>query len=288
MIEVTRLVAELGRSTGRPGTEVSAWPGLTIERFTRPMPPRWNEIQPLSFGLIAGEISGHDAVSYAVLGGRREVLSGVLDAAPTRPVFCLLLPIDPHLVRSTLSSMRRPASIPGPASDVCAADPEVVNSVVRFLRALVSVDDRRVLAPLHLQELVYRLLQGQQRARMVNLAVAQSVTNPMGSILDYIADHLTDPLTVDTLAAQVCLSPSAFSRGFRELTGRSPYRYVKEKRLDRARQLLEEGQSGVAVVSREVGYSSVSHFIKEFQSRFGDTPGRYSSTAACGWIDAAS
>lgn len=283
MTEFAGLVAQLGRCSG---VDAKAWPGLTVQRFTRATPPRWNEIEPLSFGLIARATPACDEVTYAVLGGRREVFSGVLDASPYRPVFCLLLPIDPHLVRSTVASMRRPSPGTGPASNVCALDPEVVNSVLRFLRALASADDRRVLAPLHLQELVYRLLAGEQRSRMVNLAVAQAIPNPMMAVLDYIAGHLIEPLTVDTLAAQVCLSPSAFSRGFRELTGRSPYRYVKEKRLDRARQLLEEGRSGVAVVSREVGYSSVSHFIKEFQARFGDTPGRFSSTSS--WINAAS
>ena len=103
--------------------------------------------------------------------------------------------------------------------------------------------------------------------------------NPVAAALDYIPTHLAEPLTVETLAAQVCLSPSAFSRVFRAVTGCSPYRYVKETRLDRARQLFDEGRPGVADVSRSVGYASVSHFIKEFRSRFGSTPGMYAETA---------
>jgi AraC-like DNA-binding protein len=92
---------------------------------------------------------------------------------------------------------------------------------------------------------------------------------------DYIAAHLAEPLTVTELARQVSLSPSAFSRLFREVTGRSPYQFVKEQRLIRARELLGEGRLGVTDAARSVGYPSLSHFIKEFRVRFGSTPGEY-------------
>ena len=147
--------------------------------------------------------------------------------------------------------------------------------MVRFLASLSAGSDRRVLAPLHFRELVYRVLQREQGAGLARLAALQTKGNPIAGALDYISAHLAEPLTVETLAAQVCLSSSAFSRAFREITGRSPYRYVKEARLDRARRLFDEGQVGVAEVSRSVGYVSVSHFIKQFRSRFGTTPGDY-------------
>jgi AraC-like DNA-binding protein len=61
------------------------------------------------------------------------------------------------------------------------------------------------------------------------------------------------------------------------VTGRSPYQYVKEARLDRARQLLDDGRLGIAHVAHSVGYTSVSHFIKGFRARFGVTPGDYAA-----------
>ena len=47
-------------------------------------------------------------------------------------------------------------------------------------------------------------------------------------------------------------------------------------RLDKARELLMDGQFAVTRVSKEVGYGSVSHFISEFRARFGVTPRAYS------------
>ena len=154
-----------------------------------------------------------------------------------------------------------------------AADDGLVDTVFRFLGALSGVGDPHLLAPLHMRELVYRVLRREQSGRLLQLAAQQVASDPVAPALAYVDAHLADALTVDTLAAQVNLSPSAFARVFREITGSSPHQYVKAARLDRARRLLEEGRGGVAAVSRSVGYLSVSHFIKEFRNRFGVTPG---------------
>ncbi|WP_429455085.1 helix-turn-helix domain-containing protein [Nocardia sp. GP40] len=62
----------------------------------------------------------------------------------------------------------------------------------------------------------------------------------MAAALSYIAAHLGEPLSVATVAAQANLSTSAFSQLFRQVTGRSPWQFVKEMRLNRARDLLLE------------------------------------------------
>jgi hypothetical protein len=45
--------------------------------------------------------------------------------------------------------------------------------------------DRRVLAPLYLQGMVYRVLQREQLARLLAIAAAESATNPVSAVLDY-------------------------------------------------------------------------------------------------------
>jgi AraC-like DNA-binding protein len=159
-----------------------------------------------------------------------------------------------------------------PDACVSALDQELLGVVLRFLRAVKTTADRRVLAPLYLQELVYRVLQREQYARLLALAVAQSASNPVSAVLEYMRAHLYESLTVADLAS---LSPSAFAHLFRDVTGRSPYQFLKEMRLDRARELLVDGHLTVARISKEVGYASVSHFISEFRGRFGVTPRAY-------------
>jgi AraC-like DNA-binding protein len=283
-----QLLVELSRRAPVEGANVGLWPGLTIYRFTRPTKPRWGEIERLSVGIVVaagkaltafGGRRLYGRIGYVVIGSRRHFDCHILEASARAPVVCIVMEIDPHLVRSVSTSMGGVAMAVRPPVDeecaVSAVDDDLMDAVSRFLGSLSASGDRRVLAPLHLQEMVYRMLQGRQRVRLVQLAAYQAVGSPVAAALDYIATHFAQPMTVEILAAQVCLSPSAFSRVFRETTGRSPYQYVKETRLECARQLFDEGRHGVADVSREVGYLSVSHFIKGFRGRFGATPGDY-------------
>jgi transcriptional regulator GlxA family with amidase domain len=63
----------------------------------------------------------------------------------------------------------------------------------------------------------------------------------MSAVLDYVRARLSEPLTVADMAEQVSLSPSAFAHLFRDVTGKAPYQFLKEMRLDRARELLVDG-----------------------------------------------
>lgn len=287
-----RLRAALGEQACAPGANDGPLPGLTIYRFDRPTRPRWDEIEALSVGVITHGSGGRAAVAgqrqsghthCAVIGSGKNFDCQILEASPAQPALCLVVRIPPQLVASVAATMRGPALSSGrreDTSDECVVstpDVELVDAVVRFVGSLSAGSDRRVLAPLRLQELVYRVLQSDLRGRLLNLAADEEMANPVAAALDYIPVHLAEPLTVETLAAQVCLSPSAFSRAFREVTGRSPYQYVKEARLDRARQLLDDGRLGIAHVAHSVGYTSVSHFIKGFRARFGVTPGDYAA-----------
>ncbi|WP_176561079.1 AraC family transcriptional regulator [Mycobacterium neglectum] len=286
----TQLRAELSKRACAHGANSGAWPGLTIYRFTRPTLPRWDEIESLSLGLIAQgggaqtAVAGerlHGQTHFVVIGRGSDFDCQILEASPTQPALCLVVQISPELVRSVSESMQGAGVAlgrPHDAGNECAVvtpDVELVHTVMRFVGSLSPACDRRVLAPLRLQELVYRVLQSDLREQLLALAAYQAMANPVAAALDYIPGHLAEPLTVEILAAQVCLSPSAFSRAFRDVTGRSPYQYVKAARLDRARRLLDDGRRGVADVSRAVGYTSVSHFIKGFRNRFGVTPGDY-------------
>jgi AraC-like DNA-binding protein len=288
------LIAELAARAPQAGANSGVWPGLTIYRFTSPAGPTWEEIRSLSLCIVAqgrkavtvdGQTYFYDSSHYLVLGSHLHFQAEILEASIGRPFLSFVLQIDPALVRQVSSDMleRRTTAFrpyqaqarPGPQASVSAIDQELLGAVLRFLRATGSAADRRVLAPLYLQEIVYRVLQREQYARLLALAAAEAASNPISAVLDHVRSHLSDPLTVADLADLVSLSPSAFAHLFRDVTGRSPYQFVKEMRLDRARELLVDGQHTVARISKEVGYASVSHFISEFRGRFGVTPRAY-------------
>jgi AraC-like DNA-binding protein len=288
------LVAELASVATAAGANAGLWPGLTVYRFTAPAGPTWEEIQSLSLCIVAqgrksvtvgGETYLYDPFHYLVLASHLHFQAEVLEASIGRPFLSFVLQIDPALVRQVSSDMlerrttvfrtRDAEAQSTPSACVSALDQDLLGVVLRFLRAVKTDSDRRVLAPLYLQELVYRVLQREQYARLLSLAAAESASNPVSAVLEYVRAHLSEPMTVADMADLVSLSPSAFAHLFRDVTGRSPYQFVKEMRLDRARELLVDGNFTVARISKEVGYASVSHFISEFRGRFGVTPRAY-------------
>lgn len=288
------LIAELAARASETGANTGAWPGLTIYRFTAPTGPTWEEIQSLSLCIVAqgrkavtaeGETYIYDSFHYLVLRSHLHFQAEILEASPAKPFLSMVLEIDPTVVRQVSRDMveRRTTAFRSRAGQdqsardayVSTMDTELLGAVLRFLRATRKGADRRVLAPLYLQEMVYRVLQREQFARLLELAEAESASNPVSAVLEYMREHLPEPLTVADLAECVSLSPSAFAHMFRDITGRSPYQFLKEMRLERARELLVDGNLTVARVSKEVGYASVSHFIAEFRGRFGVTPRAY-------------
>jgi AraC-like DNA-binding protein len=287
------LVAELAARATLEGGNTGHWPGLTIYRFTSPVGPTWEEIQSLSLCIVAqgrkavtvdGQTFRYDPFNYLVLGSNLTFQAEILEAHPNKPFLSFVLQIDPAVVRRVSADMlERKATTfrradPSGAerhSFVSGLDRELLGAVLRFIRATGSGADRRILAPIYLQEMVYRVLQREQFSRFLKLAATQAATNPLTAALAYVRDNLSEPLTVADMAEQVSLSPSAFAHLFREVTGKAPYQFLKDMRLDRARELLVDGQMPVASVSKEVGYASASHFISEFRKSFGYTPRAY-------------
>ena len=89
--------------------------------------------------------------------------------------------------------------------------------------------------------------------------------------LSYINDHLSEELSVDTLARQVYTSKYHFMRRFKELTGCSVHRYITQKRLLAAAALLRSGVSAQNACAR-CGFQDYSAFQRAFRAQFGMTP----------------
>jgi AraC-like DNA-binding protein len=88
----------------------------------------------------------------------------------------------------------------------------------------------------------------------------------------HIDQHLREPFDLTRIAASVNLSPSRFSRLFRAEWGISPLRYVRNKRMELARVLLERTFLTVKEVMSHVGCNDPSHFARDFRAYHGMPP----------------
>ena len=74
------------------------------------------------------------------------------------------------------------------------------------------------------------------------------------------------------LAAQVYLSPGYLSAIFKEETGVTLNRYIREVRMNKAKELLEGTNMKIARIAKEVGFSNSSYFCRSFREFFGMSP----------------
>jgi len=96
-------------------------------------------------------------------------------------------------------------------------------------------------------------------------------------VLEYIEQHLSEPLELSQLAGLVALSEYHFARMFRASLGLPPHRYLLARRLARAQRLLKETRLPLGEVALACGFASASHFANRFREALGATPGQYRS-----------
>lgn len=92
-------------------------------------------------------------------------------------------------------------------------------------------------------------------------------------VRDYVHAHLSEEITLETLAALVHLSPYHFARKFKAATGLPPYQYVLRCRVEQAKSLLMAGKHSISAVAQTVGFASQSHLTRHIKHAFGVTPG---------------
>jgi AraC family transcriptional regulator len=90
-------------------------------------------------------------------------------------------------------------------------------------------------------------------------------------VIEYIDAHLASPLTLQELSQVAGTSVSYFKQAFKQTFGIPVHRYVVEKRVERAAQLLAEGES-ISAVAAEVGFAHASHMARWMQRLLRTTP----------------
>ena len=92
-------------------------------------------------------------------------------------------------------------------------------------------------------------------------------------VLELIDARLAHGVSVAELAREAQLSPTHFTRAFRQSMGRPPHQYILAARLERARQLLDAPGAVISDVALSTGFADQAHFTRLFRRQFGVTPG---------------
>jgi AraC-like DNA-binding protein len=162
----------------------------------------------------------------------------------------------------------------GRAIDVSPVDGHLLDAVVRLTRLLSSPDEALVLLPLITREIIYRLLRGEQGARLRHLAILGGYTPHIARVVARLRQDFDQPLRIESLARELGMSVSAFHHHFKAVTALSPLQFQKRLRLQEARRLMLSEDLDAASAAYRVGYRAASHFNREYKSFFGIPPVR--------------
>lgn len=89
---------------------------------------------------------------------------------------------------------------------------------------------------------------------------------------EIILARLHDPLSLPDLAQQIGTNERYLKDHFKTMFGTTVFGFIHDVRMDRARELLGQGDKSVAQVARLLGYKHASHFSSVFKKQFGVTP----------------
>lgn len=102
-----------------------------------------------------------------------------------------------------------------------------------------------------------------------------SFGDALGSVMDWMFEHLDEPMSVRHLARLAAMSPRTFARRFGEATGTTPLRWLTHQRILRAQDLLEATTLPVEVIAGRVGFGTAVNLRQHFRRVTGTTPAAY-------------
>ena len=142
--------------------------------------------------------------------------------------------------------------------DVLASEPDGFEQFQRLLQILYTLSNDEGA----------RVLASSSFANMEHNVESRRVRK----VQEYINAHYSEEIRLEDCAAMVGMSPSAFSRFFKQHTGRTLMDYIIDIRLGNAARLLVDTSEGISEISFACGFNNLSNFNRAFKARRGYTP----------------
>jgi AraC-like DNA-binding protein len=278
------LVARIASTLQADGT-VEPLPGLHFHRASSPTQPLHAVIVPafcvIAQGskvvLLGDDQYRYDPAHYLLVTAELPIVGQIVEASPECPYLSLRLELTPTLVGSVMAETGHPPPRSHPpvrALDVSPLGMDLLDVVVRLVRLQDSPHDAGFLVPLLQREIVYRLLKGEQRGRLHQIATVGGYAHRIAQAIERIRKNFDQPLRIEDLAREVGMSVSGFHAHFKAVTALSPLQFQKQLRLQEARRLMLGEHLDAASAGYRVGYDDAAYFNREYRRLFGAPPMR--------------
>lgn len=119
---------------------------------------------------------------------------------------------------------------------------------------------------------------GRKKKRLKTPVALRNENIIVSRTLQYIAEHVYDRLSVDTVSKEVGVSTSHLTALFHRQMGISPGEYIRRVKLEESKVLIREGRLNFSQIAAELNYSTIHHFSRQFKDNFGISPSEYSKS----------
>lgn len=163
------------------------------------------------------------------------------------------------------------------SSSVHFSNTESIDLLIRKLFHIFTEGQfqRDLLVDMNTSELIVHMLQTESRNLLLKNYKKHVTRSGLAAAVEFISKNLDRPISIKKLAKIACMSKASFYRYFNNEFGISPIEYINQERIKKACKLLKNKNLNVTEVSFQLGYSSLSHFIKLFKEQTGTTPKQY-------------
>lgn len=202
------------------------------------------------------------------------VVARIVKGSRSHPYVAMVLELDVGTLRSLINDID---DAPDNGRSVSAvtpgrADEAFIDAMSRLFALLRNPVEAKVLAPLVIQEIHYRLLVAKHGNMLRELLDRGSYGSRIWKVITRIKTDYASTLTVSDLADSVGMSASTFHEHFKAVTRQTPLQFQKDLRLLEARRLLISGAASISNAAFEVGYESPNQFSREYSRKFGWSP----------------
>lgn len=159
-----------------------------------------------------------------------------------------------------------------PEQEMSLADNAVIESVYRLFVTMKKPLSSDYIRRNIVREIIYYVLCGSCGKQFLQAITNIQNIDEIYEANSWIKENFRSSFTVESLAEQQNMSVSLFHQKFKSAVGMGPLQCQKRLRLTEARRLMLDDGRNVTEVSLEVGYESVSQFIRDYKKMFGATP----------------
>lgn len=281
-----RILADCERLDWRSSVLETEVPGLTLYRLTEPSAQFSSIYEPSVSLIIRGRkrvvvgaaVLDYDESNFLLTAIDLPTTVQILAASEAEPYYAALLRLDLECLRRMIVQHDVRAARPPRgemAITVGAATTGLFDALARLIGLMDTPRDMPFLAMHIQQEILYRLLSGEQGGHLRRIALSGTQTNRVAKAISWLKQNYMAPLRVEQLAEIATMGVSTLHHHFRAMTAMSPLQYQKHLRLHHARELMLSEATDAATAAFRVGYESATQFNREYRRMFGAPPMRH-------------